>query len=336
MKKNIKKLLLLLVTVIFLYFVFVNLDFKELISTMKSFKPIYALFLSLCIFCPFLFRSLCFKVLMSNSAKLPIKELVPLCMTAAIINITVPARAGDVFRAFFIGQKYKIDKLKVFGAVMFERIFDTLSIVLMLFIAVSFYHKTPLAQNMCLIGGGLLFLMLLLTVYAYKYNKTDAICSFLTKKTKSFPFSEYIHKFINFVNTSLNSLFKGFEVIGTPSKLPFIILFNILNWCFECLNFYIIVRGFGYDTHWSVCLFINSFIAFACMVPSTSIFIGPYQVAVIAAFAIYNISKESALAISFVEQGFVVILTTIVAAIFLIRNNISYKELKEDIEQNEA
>ena len=72
------------------------------------------------------------------------------------------------------------------------------------------------------------------------------------------------------------------------------------------------------------------------MVPSTSIFIGPYQVAVIAAFAIYNISKESALAISFVEQGFVVILTTIVAAIFLIRNNISYKELKEDIEQNEA
>ena len=151
---------------------------------MKTFKPIYALYLSLCIFCPFIFRSLCFKVLMSNSVKLPLKELVPLCMTAAIINITVPARAGDVFRAFFIGQKYKIDKLKVFGTVMFERIFDTLSIVFMLLIAVAFYHKTPLAQNMCIVGGILLFLMILLTIYAYKYNKTDQICSFLTEKTK--------------------------------------------------------------------------------------------------------------------------------------------------------
>ena len=65
--------------------------------------------------------------------------------------------------------------------------------------------------------------------------------------------------------------------------------------------------------------------------PSTSIFIGPYQFAVIAAFAIYDISKETALAISLVEQAIVIIVTSLIAVLFLLKNNISYKELKEDI-----
>ena len=332
MKKNIKKLILLLITLVFLYIVFSNLDFKELIRTMKTFKPIYMLYLSLAMFIPFTFRSICFKYLMSNSAKIPVIELIQVCMTAAILNITLPARAGDLFRAFFIGQKYKVDKIKVFGTVLFERIFDTFVIFCFLMIAVSFYHRTPLTTNMCIIAAVLVFLMIVLTFIAYKFNKTDKISSFLIEKTKSYPFSEYIHKFINFINNSLNSLFKGFEVIATPSKLPIILISAFLIWCGECLNYYLVIKGFGYDIHWSVTMFINCFIAFACMIPSTSIFIGPYQVAVISAFALYNIPKEAALAMSFVEQAFVIILTSIVATIFLIRNNISYKELKEDIQ----
>ena len=99
------------------------------------------------------------------------------------------------------------------------------------------------------------------------------------------------------------------------------------------MNFLIVIYGFGYNIHWSVTIFIISFIALACMIPSTSIFIGPYQLAVITAFSIYNINKETALAISFVEQAIVTLTTAFIAFLFMLKNNISYKELKEDIEE---
>ena len=89
--------------------------------------------------------------------------------------------------------------------------------------------------------------------------------------------------------------------------------------------------GFGCSIHWSVTLFLAGFIALACMIPSASIFVGPYQAAVIAAFAIYDVNKETALAISVTEQAVVIISTSLAALIFLAEHNISYKELKEDI-----
>ena len=116
-----------------------------------------------------------------------------------------------------------------------------------------------------------------------------------------------------------------------PKKLVAVMFSSLCIWSFECLNYFLIIQGFGCDVDWSVVLFIIGFIALACMIPSTSIFIGPYQFAVIAAFAIYDISKETALAISLVEQAIVVIVTSLIAVLFLLKNNISYKELKEDI-----
>ena len=335
MKKNIKKFLLLLVTITFLYFVFVNLDFQELIKVIKDFNPIYIIFLVISIITSFSFRSLCFKILMSKTANLSVKEMTPVCITGAALNIMLPARAGDIFRAFFVGQKYNIDKLKVFGTVMLERMFDTLVIFCFLLIAVMFYHRTPLAKNLCVFAGISMFLFAAFAFITFKFNKVDVICNYLIKKTEAFPFSEYIHKFIAFINKTCNSFFNGFEIMDSPLKLFGAVSSSFAIWTFECLNFYIILSAFGYHLHWSVTLFIVCFVALACMVPSTSIFIGPYQMAVIAAFAIYDVSKETALAITLVEQTVVIITTSTIAAIFLIKNNISYKELKNDIQQKD-
>ena len=173
---------------------------------------------------------------------------------------------------------------------------------------------------------------IIIAIYAYKYNKTDVICRFIIKKTRMFPFANIIEKIVLFINRACNSFFKGFEIIESPKYVFSAIFTSFWIWFFECLNFYIVMQGFDCHIHWSVTLFLISFIALACMVPSTSIFIGPYQMAVIAAFNMYNINKETALAISIVEQAVVLISTSIVAMTFLLKNNISYKELKDDIE----
>ena len=335
MKKNKKKIILLLITCIFLYFVFVNLDVKELLNVMKQFNVWYILPLAVSILCSLSVRGMVFKQLLHNSIKPPISELAHLCITTAAMNIVLPARAGDIFRAFYVGHKYNTDKVKIFGTVMLERIFDIVVIFSFLLIGIFIYHKNQTAINLCSFAGICGIIGFAMVLYAYKYNKTDTICNFLIEKTKKFPLSDFIGKLISFVNKTDRKFFNGFGVIEHPKYLFTAILSSFGVWFFECLNFYMTMQGFGCEIHWSVTLFLISFIALACMVPSTSIFIGPYQMAVIAAFSLYNIGKETALAISIVEQAVVVISTSIIAVTFMMKNNISYKELKQDIKNSQ-
>lgn len=333
MKTTIKKLILLLITVVFLYFVFVNLDIKELLYLIKGFDIRYGIFLAISILVSLSFRGLCFKQLISKTKSTPLFDMIPLCISGAALNIVLPARAGDFFRAYYVGHKYGIDKVKVFGAIMLERIFDGLVILSMLFVAILLYNKNQLAQNLCMWAGVIFISGLLFALLLIKYNKTDLVCKFLEEKTNFLPevIKKVFHSFLHFINKICNSFVSGFEVLKYPKTLIRIVLTSLAIWGFECLNYYFMILGFHCDVDWSVVLFIISFIALACMIPSTSIFVGPYQFAVIAAFAIYNIPKETALAISLVEQAIVTIVTSIVATVFLLKNNITYKDLKEDM-----
>lgn len=333
MKNSIKKIVLLLITLLFLYLVFLNLNFEELLQIIKEFDIKYAFFLAVSIIIALSFRGLCFKQLISKTFDAPSKDLVPLCITGAALNIVLPARAGDIFRAYYVGHKYNVDKVKVFGTIMLERIFDGLIILSMLLFGIYVYHKNELAQKLCVAAAVIFFGALICAIVAMKYNKTDAICRIIEEKTSVFPsgIKKIILSVLNFINRICNSFIAGFEILAHPKKLVPVAFFSLCIWAFECLNYFLVIQGFGCDVSWSVVLFIIGFIALACMIPSTSIFIGPYQFAVIAAFAIYDISKEVALAISLVEQAVVVLVTSIIAVLFLIKNNISYQELKEDI-----
>lgn len=333
MKSKLKKIFLLLITIGFLYLVFANLDFKELLRTIKEFDIRYIVLLCVSIILSLTCRGICFKLLISKTVNAPIRDLVPLCISTAAMNIVLPARAGDIFRAYYTGQKYSVNKVKMFGTIMLERIFDGLVILSMLLLAIFLYNKNELAQKLCS-GAAVIFVSALIMAFiAVKYNKTDKICNFLEEKTLCLPdiIKRPFHFLLHFTNKTCNSFFEGFEVLHYPGLLISVLIASIGIWAFECLNYFIVIQGFNCSVDWSVILFIIPFIALACMIPSASIFIGPYQFAIIAAFAIYDISKETALAISLVEQAIVMIVTSLIAVWFFFKNNISYKDLKEDI-----
>ncbi len=337
MKNNIKKIVLFLITLLFLYMVFVNLDINELIQIIKDFDIKYSILLVISIIISLSFRGLCFKQLISDTINAPLKDLIPLCITGAALNIVLPARAGDIFRAYYVGQKYDVDKVKIFGTIVLERIFDGFIILSMLFFGIFVYHKNELAQKLCYSATIIFCAALIIAFLAMKYNKTDKICALIEEKTNFLPtgIKNIFHSFVHFINKICNSFVSGFEILKYPPKMISILFASLGIWVFECANYLITIHAFGCDVNWSVVLFIIGLIALACMVPSTSIFIGPYQFAVITAFAIYDISKETALAISLVEQAVVLIVTVLIAILFLIKNNISYKELKEDIQTEE-
>ncbi len=336
MKNNIKRLFLILITFVFLYIVFKNLDVTEFLNVLKGFNFKLIPLLILCVICSMCSRALTFKILISKTIKnISLFELLNLCISCASLNIVLPARAGDIYRAFYLGKKYNADKMKLFGSVMLERIFDGLIILSILILAILTYQRNnPLARKLCLIGAFVFFGSFLLAILTFKHNKTDKICQFLETKVDILPnnFHNFFKSLINFIKNKCNSFLNGFEIFNNPKAIIPAIIASAGIWFFECLNYFIVITGFNIDINWSVILFIIPFTALACMIPSTSIYIGPYQFAIIAAFAIYNVTKESALAISLLQQAITTIFCSFIAVIFFLRHNIHFKDIQNDIE----
>ncbi len=330
-KISLKKIILLLFTLLLLYFVFVNLDFNELLNQFKNIDYKYLFLLAVSIVVSLFFRGLCFKQIIYKTVNIPSIEAAALCITSSALNIVLPARAGDIFRAYFVGDKYNADKVKIFGAVMFERILDMIVICMFLLFGILVYHRNPLAIKLCLAAFFILLASLIFAVLTYKFKQIDKICGLIKKLISKIHNSDLSEKIINFVNKMCNSFCSGFEIIDSPKRLSFAILTSVLVWIFDCLNYVIILMAFNCPVHWSVAIFISCFIVFACLIPSASIFVGPYQIAIIAAYAMYNVGKESALAIAFVEQAVVIITTISIAITFFFINNISLSKFKEEI-----
>lgn len=72
------------------------------------------------------------------------------------------------------------------------------------------------------------------------------------------------------------------------------------------------------------------------MLPSTSIFFGPYQAAYLIALGIYGVNKSTILAISLVHPVLLVTLLTVVGIYYLYKFNFSLDKIKEAQQEREA
>lgn len=342
MKLNKKSIFTILISIIFVFFAFHNIDGKKLLDTFHMFNyKILFLTVPLYIF-TIILRGIRWKILITDNKKLKILELSEIYTAGSALNIYLPARAGDFFRAYFLGKKYSRPKLEILGSVVLERIFDGLTVLLILLIAMFAYYRTPWMIKLSAITAVVFIGSLVGGYLLFKFNKINEFCDFLKMQLSKLPrkFAVISKKIVDKLNVWLNSFINGFEPISNPKNMINSTLLSLAIWTIDCVLIYVLITNFGFNVNFSISLFVISFIALSTIIPSTSVYIGPYQYAFIMALGIYHINKSSALAIAFMLQSTTIILLSTISIIFFIRNNINYKNINyertERIEKTET
>lgn len=326
-----KKILALIITLALLVLVFYKIDWHELVKTFKDFDcknmvlivPFYLLTLYL--------RGIRWKALLLNNPKYSPLHLGEVFTVGSMLNVFLPARAGDVYRAYYLGEVKGEKKMKVFGSIILERTLDGISVFLLLLLAVLLYCKQAWILHLAYGIGALFFGSLIFFYVVFKFNKIDEICSFLKKLTSGFneKLLSASHKFIDNICSHVKSFMEGFEVLDNPVCWVIACLTSLVVWGIEAYVAYLIVDSFSLGLGFAAGLFVLSLISFSTMIPSTSVFLGPYQVAYIMALGIFGIEKSTALAVSTVHQGLLMIMLTVVGVFFLLKFNISMKDIKK-------
>lgn len=341
MKIEKKKIFTISVTIIFIAFliyIFRDMSAQEFVSAFKLFSPKYLVWIVVWYYFTMFLRGVRWKALLSDDPKYSSGHLGAVFIVGSMLNSFLPARAGDIYRAYYLGENKNEKKMKIFGSVILERILDGISVFFILLFAVLFYCRNNSVITGATYFFGTIFIGSMIAFYLiYKFNKIDFVCNkielFLTKLKLN-----KLCSVIESLNKHANSFMEGFTVMDNWKLFVKSIVLSALIWGLECYVAYLILASFNLSLPYSAALFVLSLISFSGMLPSTSIFFGPYQAAYLIALGIYGVNKSIILAISLVHPILLIAMLVIVGLYYLYKFNFTLDQLKEaqiNLEQKE-
>lgn len=325
MKK--RKIFALLISIALLGMIFHKLDWAKLVQTFKTFDLKNLWLIVICYIPTLYLRGVRWKYLLLNDKKYSSFNLGAVFTVGSMLNIFLPARAGDVYRAYYLGNAKEEKKMKVFGSIILERTLDGICVFLILLTAVLLYSKQQWMLNLAYMIGALFIGSFIAFYLIFKFNKVDCICSILTKICSKLPaiLANPLNKIIEKINCHTNSFIEGFEVLNSIKYSTLSFVMSAIIWLIECYVAFLIINSFHLSLGFSAALFVISLISFSTMIPSTSVFLGPYQYAYILALGIYNVDKSTALAVSTVHQAILMIILSVIGLFYLIKFNFEIK-----------
>lgn len=326
-----KKILALLVTVVLLAVILHKINWHELFVTFKTFEfktllPVVVLYIL-----TLYLRGVRWKALLLNDAKYSSLNLGEIFTVGSMLNIFLPARAGDMYRAYYLGNVKNERKMKVFGSIILERILDGVSVFLILLTAVLLYCKQDWILQLTFWIGVLFIGSLVFFYLIFKFKKIDLICENLLKLVTVFPekFKVNVENFVKKLCEYAKSFMDGFEVLDNMKCFVLSVISSFVIWGIEAYIAFLILSGFNMGLGFAASLFVISLISFSTMIPSTSMFLGPYQAAYILALGIFGIDKSPALAVSTIHQGIITLILAVLGGYYLFKFNISVKDIQK-------
>lgn len=336
---NKKKILTILVTIIFLVFlvyIFKDMSAEEFVNAFKMFSFKYLFWIVFLYYLTMYFRGVRWKALLMDNPKYSNWHLGAVFIVGSMLNSFLPARAGDIYRAYYLGENKQENKMKIFGSVILERTLDGISVFFILLFGVLFYCKNnPVILSATYFFGAVFIGSMIAFYLIFKFNKIDFVC----QKTENI--LEKIHLnglsgIVKSLNKHANSFMEGFEVLDNWKLTLKSAIMSAVVWGIECYVAFLILESFNLSLPFSASLFVISLISFSAMLPSTSIFFGPYQAAYLIALGIYGVNKSTILAISLVHPVLLVTLLTVVGIYYLYKFNFSLDKIKEAQQEREA
>ncbi len=316
MKK--KQLILLGITIIFLVLVFNKVEIDTLWETVKKFNARSLTSIVIIFLASLYVRGIRWKLLLMNNAKYSALHLAEIFTVGNMLNIFLPARAGDFYRAYYLGEEKGEKKLKIFGTIILERLFDGIAMFCILLGAILLYSDAQWILNLTL-GIGAAFITSTVGFYLiFKYNKSKEVARAIIKLTPSHKLQQIIKR----LTTYLNIFIRGFSAFNKPWYMVFILCLSFLAWGLEAVVACLIVNSFGLNLSLLAGVFVLTLTSFSTMIPSSSVLVGPYQAAYILALGLFNIGKSEALAISTVHQVILILIFTIVGGSLMLKFNI--------------
>jgi uncharacterized protein (TIRG00374 family) len=331
----------LIISTIFLVILISQIDYKEMIQSLREANYFYV-FPGICVyFISLYFRSIRWKYLLSPFGSTTTARLYPVLLVGYLANNILPLRAGEFVRSYYLATREKISSATGLATVLVERVFDGLTLILFLFVGGLFLPLSPLVSKLsetaylhpqsiiAIVVSPFVLVFALIIFIAIKPNIFLSMTrKFLTKLPRKFEstLSPLITRFIN-----------GFKGMNKPDRLFWVFLLSVPVWMAEAYMYLIIGYGFGIDNFfpniWQyslAMLIVVSVSNLATSFPSSQGSIGPFEVFGTIALVYLGVSNGVASAYVIILHLSLLLPVIIVGIAYMVYASLSLKQLTGD------
>ena len=308
--KHWKILVGIAVSIIFLYFAFGNIDWSKLWGAIIEVDKLKASMVIVIVGVMLLLRGYRWKFFLK-----PVKKIgvIPLFWSTAIgfgVNNTMPARLGEVARAYSIHKKANIKFGEAFGTIVVERLYDTFSI-LVLFVVCLFVFDFPdlsgllgRSQTEIAILLGILVAMLLLIIVLLKWQ-TDRML-WIGDKVLLVLFSflfflsrEGRDRWRNRIIELMRSFIDGLTQSTNPLEMIWIVVLSFTLWIISAFTVHLCIDAFHIQFTVAQTMVVLMSMVIAVSIPAAPGYAGTYHyLASSALMLVMDMPKEQALSIA--------------------------------------
>lgn len=314
----------LVLTVVFLALAFHRVDVAELGATLSRANYVLVLPAALCTLGGYLLRTARWRGILAGAVPAGFGALFPILMIGFATNNVLPARLGEFVRAVLLRRATGLRKTFSLATIFLERLFDGLVLVAILALLSlrlalpGWGREVQLFASLLFIGVALGVLVLLL-----RQQLAERMLALGVRPLPRRAAAWIMEAFASFV--------LGLRGVRRPRVLLTTLAISAAIWLLEGLSYYYLTYAFDFPLvgveRVVACGLLMVLVNLGIMIPSAPGYVGTFQFFAVAALAMFQVPRETALSLAIVSHAMQYALVTAIGAFFVMRSQLSWSRL---------
>jgi len=265
-------------------------------------------------------RSVRWKFMMVPVKNCAIQPLWAATAIAFMVNNLLPARLGELVRAFVIGRSQHVSRSASFATIVYERVVDVFVLILLLWFCMQRISGPEwLARSAeILVAFNVALFCLLFAMVRWR----ERFRALIARLVRPFPADTQRR-----MHDSADAFVVGLGVVTKPGAALPIVVLSAVVWGCAILGVWFSLVAFRLHLPAFASLLLIVLVSLGSMIPSAPAFLGTLQYACVVGLGIYSIDRADALAFSAVYHSTQFLPITLIGLYYALSTHLHFREL---------
>lgn len=321
-----------LLTGLFAWLVFRNVSLAGLSSAFRGADYSLVAPAALVTFCGYLLRTVRWQRIVRPVAPLGFGGAFSVLMMGFAANNLLPARLGELVRAYLLGRKAGVRKTFGMATIILERVCDGLTLIALLAV-VSLQMPLPVEGQRVQQVSSILFLAAALGILALLIQEELAV------RLEALFLAPLPRRLSGALLRATGAFISGLRALKSRRTLALVIALSAAVWILEGSSYLLLTRAFGVDMppvrQALAAAFLLVVVNLGIMLPSAPGYVGTFQWFAVMALGAFGVPAETALAIALSSHAMQWLMVTGIGLFLFSREKLAFWRLEEASEETE-
>ena len=320
------RLLGIAITLLCLGLAFYRVDLRDLVGALAGADYLLVAPAILLWLIGYVARTLRWRTILAGSSAGSLFELFGVLMVGFATNNLLPARLGELARAYLLRRRTGLRKTFVLASIFLERVFDGLALVAVI-VVLSTLVELPGWGREVELGAAILFVGVAVGVsmLLYRHDLAARIVAYVAR-----PLPRRIG---TFAVGAFGAFVHGLSSMRSPGVVAGTSLLSVVVWGIEWAAYVLVASAFNLGLSpiqlAAACAFMMVVVNLGIMLPAAPGYVGTFQFFAVSALAVWGVPREPALAVAIVAHLAQYVLVTGIGLAFFGREHVSLRTVAD-------